>query len=128
MYPSPASWENDNDRAVDCLQESYGLSVINPEKLNRLVRYNSLVPNECFDDAPEAEGYHVELVSCSDDWENQVSGTFVVDSDQPYPGVDYLFAQADRRCPDAYNSLVYPSVDSWAADSRQVICIVSASE
>ena len=41
------------DRTVSCLQESFGLSVVDPDKLDRLVRVNTANAGECFNEAPE---------------------------------------------------------------------------
>ena len=84
LYPLEELWV-DGDRTVSCLQASFGLSVAEPTKLDRLVGVNAVELGECYNDAPETEGILVELVDCSGPWEYRVLGTISVDDQESYP-------------------------------------------
>ena len=84
LYPLQESWIL-GDRTVSCLQGSFGLSVVDPDKLDRLVGVNTVNVGECFSEAPETGGLLVELVNCSGPWEYRVLGLFEVDNLDKYP-------------------------------------------
>ena len=96
LAPSADSWELD-DREVACLQESFGLSVTDPAKLDRLIGLDRLNVGACFNEARETGGLLVERVDCSGAWESRVVGSFqVTDADQ-YPGEGYFERQAYEK-------------------------------
>ena len=63
LRPTIESWGL-GDRTVNCLQDSFGLSVIDPGKLDRLVRASLLESGECYNEAPETDDLLVELAGC----------------------------------------------------------------
>ncbi len=123
--PSKEVW-GVGDRTVTCLQDSFGLSVSDPAKLDRLVRFDSLSIGECFNDAHETEGLLVELVNCSGDWELQVTHRFSVPQDDEYPGDDYFLSQAELECGTDWDFYYSPSVESWELGDRVVTCTKSS--
>ena len=73
FYPDQESWRL-GDRTVNCLQGSFGISVVDPAKLDLLVGVDTLELGECFDEALETGGVLIELVDCSGPWEYRVLG------------------------------------------------------
>ena len=124
--PSPEVWSV-GDRTVICLQNSFGLSVSDPAKLDRLVRFESLDIGECFNNAPETHDLLVELVECSGDWELQVTHVFSVTQDDGYPGDDYFLSQAEQECDADWDFYYSPSVESWELGDRGVTCTKSST-
>ena len=122
LYPHQESWEF-GDRTVSCLQESFGLSVVDPTKLDRLVGVNTVTAGECFSDTPETDGTLVELVSCSGDWEYRVLGLFEVDELDEYPGEGYFERRAYENCDRRHSYLLYPIEESWILGDRTVSCL-----
>ena len=122
LYPLQESWIL-GDRTVSCLQESFGLSVVDPDKLDRLVRVNTVNVGECFSEAPETGGLLVELVNCSGPWEYRVLGLFKVDELDEYPGEGYFETRAYEDCDRRYSYLLYPIQESWILGDRTVSCL-----
>ncbi len=120
LYPIQESWLL-GDRMVSCLQESFGLSVVDPDKLDRLVPVNTANAGECFNEAPETGWLLVELVSCSDPWENQVVRTFTVSWNGEYPGTGYFEQQASKEC-EGSDYYYEPSPTTWDQGDRVVVC------
>ena len=65
LFPLSESWSF-GDRTVNCLQESFGLSIADPGKLDRLVNSESLSYGECYEGAPETGDLMVELSSSNE--------------------------------------------------------------
>ena len=122
QYPSADSWAS-GARRITCLQESFGLSGTDPEKLDRLVDLNSLSVEECFNEAPETEYALVELVSCSDEWESQVVDRFLIPLDDAFPGEDYIEASANQGCDASFDFYYSPIAETWSLGDRSVICV-----
>ena len=122
LYPLEESWKL-GDRTVNCLQESFGLSVSDPGKLDRLVSYDSLRLGECFNDAPETLNEQVELVSCSGDWAYRVANRIETKVFSGYPGEDFFEQQAFEECPQSFDFYRYPSPESWELGDRALLCI-----
>ena len=122
LNPSPESWTL-SDRAVLCLQQSFGLSVTDPAKLDRLVSLDSVEPGECYSEAPETDGILVELVDCSGPWEFRVLGTFRVDGQGDFPGDSYFDRIAYENCDRRYSFTLYPTPESWILGDRAVSCL-----
>lgn len=122
LYPLEDSWRY-GDRTVTCLQESFGLSVTNPEKLDRLVSQLYLIGGECFNNAPETGGLLVELVDCSTEWEYRVTNRFELDESGSFPGEEYIDQQAYERCKEPYDWYFPPSSESWQLGDRAVLCV-----
>ena len=125
LHPLQESWIL-GDRTVSCLQESFGLSVVDPDKLDRLVRVNTANVGECFNEAPETRWLLVELVSCSDPWENQVVRTFIVPWNGEYPGTGYFEQEARKECQDS-DYYFEPSPTTWDQGDRVVVCAKASS-
>ena len=119
--PSDYTWAL-GDRDVTCIQGSFGLSVTDPAKLDRLVDINSLGAGDCFNDAPETEGSLVETVPCDEVWQQQVVHAFSVDASGAYPGEDYLQDQAVSRCPEPWDLYYSPTESTWELGDRQITC------
>ena len=99
------------DWRVTCLQESFGLSLTDPSKLDRLVGSHSLRPEECFNDAPETEDLLVELIPCSGQWQYRVLNSF----DVPYTSYpsDIEFQRlAFTNCDPHYTLAQFPE-ETW---------------
>ena len=124
-FPTADTWAVGH-RTITCLQGSFGLSGTDPAKLDRLVDLNSLSVDECFNEAPETEYALVELVSCSDEWESQVIGQFLIPLDDAFPGEDYVEAIANQECDDSFDFYYSPIAETWSLGDRSVICVKSA--
>ena len=122
LYPIRESWAV-MDRIVNCLQPSFGLSVSDRPKLDRLVSIKRLNVWECFNEAPETDDLLVELVDCSSDWQYRVLNSFTVAGSGGYPGEDYFSQLAYERCDRHYFEFLYPIRESWAAMDRIVNCL-----
>lgn len=118
LSPSLETWET-GDRNVVCIQESYGLSLSNPDKLERIVNSRSLDSGECFN---EGRNY-MERVSCSDSWEYKVTSIFKADADGFYPGEQYFEREIEDRCGPISSTYIFPSSETWATGDRNVICL-----
>ena len=90
--------ENWPNWRVACIQESFGLSLTDPAKLDRLVSLESLEAGQCFNEAPETMDLQVEMVDCSESWEYQVVNIISVPTSSAYPGDSYFQDRADRDC------------------------------
>ncbi|MCY4529503.1 MAG: hypothetical protein OXD46_10810 [Chloroflexi bacterium] len=122
LHPFQESWLL-GDRAVSCLQESFGLSVVDPDKLDRLVGVNTIELGECFNDAPETDGILVELVSCSGPWEYRVLELVEVEDSEKYPREDYFERRAYEDCDRRYSYFLYPIQESWILGVRTISCL-----
>ena len=122
LFPLAEFWEA-GDRTVNCLQDSFGLSISDPAKLDRLVSLHSLSSGECFRQAPETEDSQVELVNCSGDWEFRVVNTFTVPDSVRYPEIEFFDRLAYATCDRRFTRASPPSVDSWKVGNRRVICL-----
>ena len=121
LRPTTESWQL-GDRTVNCLQDSFGLSVSDPAKLDRLVDLNSLVQGECFNEAPETGDLLVERVDCSGSWEYQIANVFSVSREETYPGDSYLQDQAEQKCERPWDVYYSPSAESWGRGDRIITC------
>ena len=122
LIPIAESWSS-GDRTVNCLQDSFGLSVINPNKLDRLVSVTSLSSGECYNEAPETGYLSVELVDCSGEWEFRVLNSFQVADAGRYPGEDFFGQRAYQGCDRRYIYFLSPIAESWQFGDRTVNCI-----
>ena len=121
LHPTPESWQL-GDRTIECLQDSFGLSVSDPAKLDRLADLYSLVLGECFNEAPETGDLLVERVDCSGSWEYQVANVFSVSEEGAYPGDSYLQDQAEQKCEHPWDVYYSPSAESWGRGDRIITC------
>ena len=121
LFPTHESWGLRN-RTVNCLQESFGLSVSDRPKLDHLVNTDRLNVRECYRNAPETGGLLVELVDCSSDWELQVVGIFFVPVNGAFPGNAYFQDQAGQNCQTPSDVFYAPSDESWRLGDRKVVC------
>ena len=122
MFPDAGAWDS-GGRVVDCLQESFGLSKMDPNKLSRLVLPNSLESFECFNENPESDYRMVELVRCSGRWDFRVASTFELDIDSPYPEDSFINDEILKRC--GPNDWTFsPSRETWEFGDRSVVCFV----
>ena len=123
LFPSAETWEV-GDRTVNCLQKSFGLSAIDPDKLDRLVKRASLGSGECFNGATEIDDLLVvELVECSGEWEFRVLNSFDVADADRYPGENFFPERALESCDRRYSSLLFPLAEFWGFGDRTVNCI-----
>ena len=122
LFPDAESW-GFGDRTVNCLQNSFGLSVIDPGKLDRLVRVAALDSGECYNEAPETDELSVELVDCSGEWEIRVLNSFDVADAARYPGEDFFWQRAHESCDRRYSYFLFPLAESWGFGDRTVNCI-----
>ena len=125
LFPTTDSWAQ-GDRAVTCLQESFGLSGTDPAKLDRLVNNSSLNIGECFNEVPETGGLLVELISCSGEWEFQIGDRFLIPIDDAFPGEDHIEAIANRECDDSFDFYYSPTAETWGLGDRAISCVKSA--
>ena len=125
LYPTADSWAL-GDRRVNCLQEGFGLSGDDPSKLDRLVNSSRLNTEECFNEAPETEYALVELVSCSDEWEFQVIGSFLVPLDDAFPVDDYFEGMANQECDASFDFYYSPTAETWSLGDRAIVCVKSS--
>ena len=122
LFPDAESW-GFGDRTVKCLQDSFGLSIIDPGKLDRLVSLTSLISRECYNEAPETGGLSVELVDCSGEWEFRVLNSFDVADADLYPGENYFTERADESCDRRSSYYQFPLAESWDFGDRTVKCV-----
>ena len=122
LFPLAESW-GFGDRTVNCLQNSFGLSVIDPGKLDRLVRVASLDSGECYNEAPETDELSVELVDCSGEWELRLLNSFDVADADRYPGEDFFGQRADESCDQRSSYFLFPLAESWGFGDRTVNCL-----
>ena len=122
LRPNEQGWQL-GDRQVQCLQESYGLSLSNPDKLDRLVGTTLIQNGQCFSDAPETSGGQMEVVECSDHWEMRILNTIQIPDSEEYPGRQEITRQTAADCDRRYTSNTYPTPDTWAQGSRTIKCI-----
>ena len=122
LFPLADSW-GFGDRTVNCIQHSFGLSVIDPGKLDRLVGATSLSSGECYNEAPGTDGLSVELVDCSGEWEFRVLNSFDVADADRYPGEDFFEQLANESCDRQYSHFLFPLAESWGFGDRTVNCV-----
>ena len=122
IHPLKEGWKL-GDRKVTCLQESFGLSVTDPGKLDRLVTAESLKEGNCINFAPETGGMLVELVDCSGTWEMRLLNRFTVSGYGVYPGENESKRQAVEHCDRRRTYWLYPDQDSWSAGDRTIECL-----
>lgn len=120
--PSDESWPA-GDRTVICIQDSYGMAATNMERLDRLVGANAVREGECYNEAPETNFLHVELVGCAGQWEFQVLNSFVVEASGSYPSDAYFDQQASEKCISIYSHFNYPTAETWLLGDRTVSCL-----
>ena len=122
LIPLAESW-GFGDRTVNCLQHSFGLSVIDPGKLDRLVDGASLSSGECYNEAPETDDLSVELVDCSSEWEFRVLNSFDVADADRYPREDFFGQRAYASCDRRFSYFLFPDAESWGFGDRTVNCL-----
>ena len=122
LFPPVESWKL-GDRRIACLQEDFGLSATNSDKLDRLVSRDFLTSGECYNEAPETDNLQVELVNCSANWQYLVLNSFEVADSDRYPGVDFFAQRAIEYCDVRYDYVLYPIAESWRLGDRKVTCI-----
>ena len=122
LHPTAESWSF-GDRTVNCLQDSFELSVVDPDKLDRLVDASSLSTGECYNEAPETDYLSVELVDCSGEWEFRVLNSFDVADADSYPGEGFFDQRANESCDRQYSYFQFPSAESWRVGDRTVYCL-----
>ena len=125
--PLAENWEL-GDRTVNCIQESFGLSVVDPDKLDRLVSLGSLGFGECFNEAPETGELQVELVDCSGTWQYRVLNSFDVAESGGYPGENFFEQIANDRCRTETTGFHFPAAETWSFGDRKVTCLQQNSE
>ena len=122
LFPRAETWEV-GDRTVRCLQKSFALSVIDPGKLDRLVRATSLGSGECYNGAPEIDDLLVELVECSGEWDFRVLNSFDVADADRYPGDNFFWERADESCDRRFRYVLFPGAETWEVGDRTVKCL-----
>ena len=122
LFPDSLSWRF-GERTINCLQSSFGLSVIDPGKLDRLVSSDSLLTGECFNESPETEYQWIELVHCKGEWELRLLSSFDVPSIETYPGDLFFSQQAFVTCDRRFSTTVNPSEESWDYGDRTILCL-----
>ena len=127
LYPLRESWGalggSLAQREVNCLQQSFGLSVIDPQKLDRLVDPKSLQVGECFNGAPETAGLQFEVVECSGDWEYRILSSMAVTDSAQYPAEDHFSSLASERCDRRFAQSLFPTSESWQQGDRTLSCL-----
>ena len=125
LFPLAESWSIGN-RTVSCIQNSFGLSVVDSHKLDRLVDVSLLNPGECYNEAPETDGSLVELVDCSTNWEFRVLNSFAVADGGHYPEESFFWQHAYDNCDRRFSHILPPLVESWSMGDRTVSCVQSS--
>ena len=121
IYPSRESWLQ-GDKRIACLQESFGLSVSDPAKLDRLLNPFSLGLGSCFNLMAETESPLVERMHCSGEWAYRIVSAFEADDASSYPGEDALAKQAFEKCDRRTNFPYAPVARGWTLGERTVLC------
>ena len=122
LGPDPGSWNRGN-RTTKCVQQSFGWSVIDPDKLDRLVNVTSLSSGECFNKAPETQGVSVELVDCSGEWRFRVLKSFDVADADRYPGENFFRRLRNESCDLDNSNLMFPPAELWGSGYRTAHCL-----
>ena len=125
QFPSEDTWLS-GDRRVTCVQESFGLSITDPPKLDRLVNGSKLKLGECFNEALEAENAMMEVVSCSGEWEFKVVGSLLVPRDGTFPSEQYIKELANQECETSSDFYFSPAAETWSLGDRAIICVKSS--
>ena len=121
LYPLDEGWSI-GDRTVLCLQQSFGLSVTDPVKLDRLLTFQSLNVGDCFNLATETDGALAERVDCSGHWTYRALSMFMAQPSS-YPG-EAVFGQAAReQCGPRHSYTLFPLPEHWEIGYRNVICL-----
>ncbi len=125
LFPEEEAWSSTlwTHRQVDCLQESFGLSLTDPAKLDRLVSLESLEAGQCFNDAPETDALQVEIVSCTGAWDYQVVDIVPLPEDDSFPGDGYIEGRAEQDCGANTDYYFYPTYETWTIGDRQILCV-----
>ena len=122
LFPLVDGWMA-GERTVNCLQDSFGLSIADPTKLDRLVSQSRLIDGECIKSAPITDDLRVEVVSCSGNWEFRVLNAFTVERTGRFPGDDFFSTLTNERCDRRSSSQFIPSDDTWLLGDRTIICL-----
>ena len=122
LMPTEEGWEI-GDRQVNCLQDSHGLSLSNPQKLDRLIGSTIIPDGTCFNEAPETYGVQVEVVDCSDHWEMRTLNTIQIPASEHYPGLQEIDRLVSANCDRRATRRIYPTPDNWARGNRNIKCI-----
>ena len=122
LFPNDESWYLGH-RTVNCLQDNFGLTVVDPAKLNRLVDFTSLRFGECFNEASEAGDAMVELVDCSGAWDLRVLNSFDLAETASYLGEHIFEERAEENCDRRYDRFRYPSREAWESGDRTITCL-----
>jgi len=118
VFPLRESWDM-GDREVTCIQDSYGLSTTDPEKISRIVSGYGLRDGECLNISSE----YTELVPCSGTWEVKVIHSFDVEFQGSYPGDAYFEQEFDQRCHSSATNYFPPDQNTWIQGDRTVNCL-----
>ena len=121
-FPNELGWRQ-GSRTITCMEKSFGLSVTNPEKLNRLARKPSLTTGDCFNDAPETNSRMAELVGCNEHWEERVLNTFELQDAKTRPTLSEIRRESVARCDRRYTHTQHPIEHTWAWGDRTVQCL-----
>ena len=122
LYPLEPSWQF-GDRRVTCLQNSFGLSLSDPAKLDNMVNSFSLSPKDCFNAVPESSYIQVEHVACSGHWEFRVLHTFEAADSRTYPTANRLNQQSILNCDRRTTQPLHPAQKLWDARFRTTLCL-----
>ena len=122
LYPLQPAWIA-GDRKVTCLQNSFGLSLTDPDKLDRMVGPPSLTPSDCFNRAPESAHVQVEIVDCSTRWHFRVLNTFQATNSTEYPGELRLWQESVQYCDRRTTVPIHPDPLTWSLDYRKIHCL-----
>ena len=123
-YPFEEGWLL-GKREIVCLQEDFGLSVSDPDRLDRIVRARSLREGDCIKEFIESGGAMSEIVDCNGDWELRVLSSYQLQGQGEYPGTEELEIHGTKLCDRRHHFASYPSPTSWALGNREIICVQS---
>ena len=122
IRPLEPAWTT-GERTVACLQDSFGLSLTDPEKLDRMIGPAHLTHSDCFNVPPESGGLQVEVVPCSDRWELRVLNTFETTDSPDYPGDLRLNQESIEKCDRRTTWPHIPEPLLWDAGYRTTQCL-----
>ena len=88
-------------RTVTCLQDSFGLSLSDPERLDTIISALNVLDEECFDEFPTTTDGIVELVPCAGTWTFRQLHSYQASAAAPHPdtaeGTADPYLNCDRR-------------------------------
>ena len=122
LVPTEESWLY-GDRTIDCLQQSFGIGLSNPDQLDQMVKPETLSSGDCFHEFETEDAYMAIPADCNTHWEYRVLNTFDMPDTPDYPTTEQFIKQSIANCRRAYDVPRTPHPTEWAYDYRTIHCL-----